>query len=535
MSLRNRMSPWLQRSWRVLTSLVPGSFQHPAYVQAAHYFADGWSLNMWQVMRPEGIAGDLKKIREDGFNTIILVVPWRGLQKIDRAEYDEFYLQQLSRVMSEAERQRLSVIVRVAYSHQILIEEAPDSVIQGQRLLTDESVQALWLDGLAKVHEVCSGYRSYRQGFLCWEELWHAFAWWQRLPEDKRRDWFEPSGYADYLKQQNIQTDKIIPTKEEAAHQYFHAFANARLRSFYDLAATVFPGLSMEFRVDKDPLFEGDEITWLSNDNYADLSTSRYSYWAPFMGAANEGEVLDVTAAAGLLAYMLGEVSDQGEHCNHIVDQFNFVDDSPKFRGIHASISSEDIPDFLHAAAPLLRQNSAGYGVWAYRDYHQNLLFNPSFLMGMRGWQVREGHCELVPGVGVTMTQDAMLEQFLPSPVAGLQSAVPFETLTLRIECDSSAVQVRINKGDWQELSVDEATGELVAEIPVVRRQILRKGLRLELACSGSAVKIRGLNLYGYTYIAGLRTVNGDPAEHHAALVTFNRESAALTQVDGEN
>jgi hypothetical protein len=535
MSLLDRMDPLLQRTRRALASLIPGRFQHPEYVQAAHYFAEGWSLNMWQVMRPEAIAGDLQQIREDGFNTIILVVPWRGLQKIDQAEYDEFYLQQLNRVLAEAQRQGLSVVVRVAYSHQILIEDAPDSVIQGQRLLTDESVQALWLDGLAKVYEVCSGYRCFRQGFLCWEELWHAFAWWQRLPEDKRRDWFVPSGYAAYLEQHGLQSEPVIPTKEEVAHQHFHAFANARLRSFYDLAATVFPGLSMEFRVDKDPLFEGDEITWLNNDNYADLSPFRYSYWAPFMGAANEGEVLSATEAAGLLEYMLGEVSDQGEHCNHIVDQFNIVDDSPKFRGIHASINSEEMPGFLQTAAPLLRQYSAGYGVWAYRDYHQNLLFNPSFLMGMRGWQVREGRGELEQGTGLTMAGDAVLEQFLPSPVAGLQSAVPFESLTLRVVGDAAAVRARINKGDWQTLSADAATGEWVVEIPVVRRQVLRKGLRLELACSGSGAQIRGLNLYGYTYVAGLRTVSGDPAEHHAALVAFNRQSAALTHVDGAN
>jgi hypothetical protein len=525
----------MQRGGRKLRWLILGRFVHPEYVQATHYFADGWSLNMWQVMRPESIAGDLRQILEDGFNTIILVVPWRGLQKLDRPEYDDFYLQQLQRVLAEAERQRLSVIVRVAYSHQILIDEAPDSVVQGQRLLTDESVQALWLDGMAKVYEVCSGYRCFRQGFLCWEELWHAFAWWQRLPEEKRREWMQPSGYAAYLEQHDIQTEHIIPTREEAAHQYFHAFANARLRSFYDLAATAFPGLSMEFRVDKDPLYEGDDIRWLNNDNYADLLPFRYSYWAPFMGAANEGEVLDVTAAAGLLEYMLGEVSEQGEHCNHIVDQFNFVDDSPKFRGIHASIGSEDVADFLSAAAPLLRRYSAGYGVWAYRDYRQNLLFNPSFLMGMRGWQVLEGHCELLPGEAVTMADDSVLEQFLPSPIAGLQSAVPFESLTLRVAGSGGTVRARINKGDWQALQVDAATGELVAEIAVVRRQVLRKGLRLELACSGGAARIMGLNLYGYTYVAGLRTVDGDPAEHHGALVAFNRQSAALGQVDGEN
>ena len=115
----NGMRLCLYQYWRSilhkLDTYLKGPPTHPVFVKAVHYFADGWVLNMWQVMQPQQLATDLRQIADDGFNTVILVVPWRGFQ-LDQLQprYDPFYARQLHRALAAADKAGLSVIVRVA-------------------------------------------------------------------------------------------------------------------------------------------------------------------------------------------------------------------------------------------------------------------------------------------------------------------------------------------------------------------------------------------------------------------------------------
>ena len=73
-----------RRALRLLSKFsnfpAESSFSHPPFVRAAHYFSDGWPLNFWQIMDPGKLIEELSQIIGDGFNTIILVIPWRGFQ-----------------------------------------------------------------------------------------------------------------------------------------------------------------------------------------------------------------------------------------------------------------------------------------------------------------------------------------------------------------------------------------------------------------------------------------------------------------------
>lgn len=51
----------------------------PAYLKSVTYFGDEWVLNFWN-SETDHLEKDLEQIREDGFNSIILVVPWREFQ-----------------------------------------------------------------------------------------------------------------------------------------------------------------------------------------------------------------------------------------------------------------------------------------------------------------------------------------------------------------------------------------------------------------------------------------------------------------------
>lgn len=520
---------------RKLRTLTQGPPEHPEFVRAVHYFSDGWALDMWQVVDPRKISDELRAIKQDGFNTIILVVPWRGFQTDQlQPQYDTFYERQLNRVLRAADALDLSVIVRVAYTYQIAMENNLSGITQGQRLLTDEDTRLAWLDYLATVYKICRSYRCFRQGFISWEEFWHAFGSWQLRNLRPRRELAVTTGYLSYLAARGIEDVTEIPAPGDPAHASFHAFTNHRIRELYELARTVFPDLSMEFRVDKERLQTADETQWLRNDDFADLPGLRFSYWAPFMGAENIGEKLDAFRAAHLLNHMLDEVSNLGNHPTHVIDQFNFVDEAPKFKGVHAEIIEEQVAEFLQLAVPLLREKSRGYGIWAYRDYRQNVLFNSRFLMGMKGWQALRARCRALPRGGVRMAPGAILRQYLPPTVAGLQRSVSFENLQLDIALHKvpsrHGLQVRINAGPWMSLQLETTRKLYTVEIPIDFGGVIADGLILELKNDGPALDIYSMWLYHWVFRGGIRLEDGAPSRHIEALVDFNN-SLAQAQV----
>lgn len=516
---------------RKARTALQGAPTHPEFVRAAHYFSDGWALNVWQILAPSRVLSELRTIREDGFNTIILVVPWRGFQ-VDQLHpvYDDFYERQIRRVLAAAEKIGLSVIVRVGYTHQVFVDSHVSGVIQAQRLLVDEETREAWLDYLHRLYLICHGYRSFRQGFLSWEEFWHAFHFWQLGKEQFRQERAEKSGFLAYLAMEGVEGVDAIPEPGGASQADYHAFTNARIRQMYEYAAQAFPGLGMEVRVDKDRLQEGDSVRWANNDHYTDIDSLRYTYWAPFMGASNEGEKLDAEQAAGLFEHMLNEISKDGGHPNHVVDQFNFVDETPEFKNTHAEIAEEEVAGFLQRAVPLLRGRSRGYGVWAYRDYRQNILYNARFVMGLRGWQAPRGGARRRRRGGIRLAAGAVLRQHIPPPLSGLQRRVVIDTLHLAVArrrpSTRAGLQVRINTGPWQAVSFDDAALESLLEIAVHFGSIMADGLILEIINTGDTLELESLALFHWVFRGGIRLEDGTPSRHHQAVVAFNRALA---------
>jgi hypothetical protein len=545
-SIVSEISYRLHRQYRTivrkLRTAIEGPKVHPTHTRAVHYFSDGWVLNFWQIMDPRKLDSDFTQLIADGFNTIILVVPWRGFQSDQfNPKYDQFYIKQLDTVMAAADTHKLSVLVRVGYTHQIPEHATLSGLTQAQRLLTDLDTEKVWLDYLKRLFEICHGYRSFRNGFLSWEEFWHAFSRWQLYPLEFRTKLAQDTGFENFLKDRGIRNITAIPRVNEPEHEIFHAFINERISLMFQRALTVFPRLSMEIRVDKDRLVDSSgETHWLSNDNYGDISGTRLTYWAPFMGAANTGETLTAARAVELLDHMLNEITDEGANPNHIIDQFNFVDEAPKFKGIHAEIEATEIGQFLTKAAPLLTKKCAGYGIWAYRDYRQNLLYNARFLMGMRGWDHSSGPCNPQSKGGIDLGATATLRQIMPARVAGLQNAVPFDTFTLHIESldvvgSEHRLSVKINATNWTVLNPTADGGGFAVDIPVDRPVIMEDGIVLEIRNDGPAIKLGMLSLFHYVFRGAIRLESGEASTHHQALVDFNKQLKALTEQNSDS
>ena len=103
----------------------------------------------------------------------------------------------------------------------------------------------------------------------------------------------------------------------------------------------------------------------MGNNNYADTGYLRYSYWAPFIGAVNQGESLSADEALALLEYNLKEQVGDAGNIRQIIDQFNFVDDTFKYSGLNARLAETEIVPFLERCEELLPRYSCGIGIWA--------------------------------------------------------------------------------------------------------------------------------------------------------------------------
>ena len=86
------------------------------YLKSATYYSDEWVINFWN-SESSHMEEELKQIAEDGFNSIILVVPWREFQpSMNPQRYNDYAWKKFDRVMEAAQRQNLKVMLRVGYT-----------------------------------------------------------------------------------------------------------------------------------------------------------------------------------------------------------------------------------------------------------------------------------------------------------------------------------------------------------------------------------------------------------------------------------
>ena len=118
-----------------------------SFLLGAHYFGAHDPISFWAAFRPEDMQGHFKQIRADGFDTILLVLPWHALfadLKSDRM--DRFYADRLQRLLAAADAANLRVVSRLFYN-QSPDKPAPDTHERQYALLLRQNPP--WITGQA--------------------------------------------------------------------------------------------------------------------------------------------------------------------------------------------------------------------------------------------------------------------------------------------------------------------------------------------------------------------------------------------------
>lgn len=379
------------------------------YLRAVHWFGDAWPVNFWNTDIESRAPEDFQKMIDDGFNTVVFLVPWPGFAPDPHAGVlDEDRVQRLAGLMTLADDMGLKTVLRVSYAW-----DGMDDV-SGQRLLSlwqDESFYQGWLDHLDALWAAVHDLPGFQFGFFSWEDLWAATSL-VEADEATRAAAAQTTGFADWLmvdidpaRQEALfkrsfdnAGEVVLPQRREPAFELYMQFiSQAWVNRFFLPAQQRFPQLSMEIRIDADPIFDGDElIGWFHHHEAWNLPGAEWVtlYWSPAMGGVNEGEILEPAEAARRLESWIEQVAHHAGPRQIFIGQFLAEDFTPGYE-MNGRLARDRVGEFLALAKPILAAGTGGYGLWTWTDYGHDLIGNPEFFLGLDGWDRSESGVRL--------------------------------------------------------------------------------------------------------------------------------------------
>lgn len=413
------------------------------YVRAAHWFGGEWAINFWNTNLEARAEADFAAIRDDGFNTVVLLVPWPAFAPDPRSgELDMPRVERLRGLIRLAGRMGVQVILRVPYSYDGLDQERG---WRNYRVWVEDEVYQGWLDFLESIWREVGSEPNLLFGFFSWEDLWRITRVLELGPGEKLRA-ARASGYTDWLRERFTLAEVSgryrrdfeewgeveVPDSREPALELFLEFVSEEwIERFFIPAQQRFPKLSMEIRIDAEAIYDGDEqVGWYFYESSWDLPGVNWVtvYWAPSMGGENEGELLSPETAAERLEWWLERISDRAGPRQIFIGQFLVEDFTPGYEK-NGRIPRDQVPEFLSLAEGVLGRLAAGYGLWTWTDYGHNMIANPEFYVGLEGWEygggVRAGDEGVHLARGAWMSYPIPLDEFdVPGGYVSLELCV---------------------------------------------------------------------------------------------------------------
>lgn len=378
------------------------------YLKSATYYSDDWVVNFWN-SESRHMDQELARIAQDGFNNIILVVPWREFQPgMSPCTYNQYAWDKLDRVMDAAAAQGLSVMLRVGYTWDYC--GAGNVMERYQGLMQEGTERSAWLEYVGRLYQAASSHENFCGGFLTWEDFWNFTDSSASLGNGvKGRSMAKACGYVDYARE-NYELEELeemyghklsgyddlyFPARDSQARSVFYGFYDQFLNELLADSQTVFPGLSMEVRLDVDPVEhkDGSQEGFMHSSTFPSGSAAYTSamYGIP-MGFMNEHERVTAAEALEKVPVFLNRLHVYSGGKPVYLDQFLFTDNTVGYE-YNAQLRDDEKSLYLEGVAPILKNSTMGYGIWTYRDYGDNKLFNAQFALGMDGWRFSGGSC----------------------------------------------------------------------------------------------------------------------------------------------
>lgn len=484
-------------------------FGSNGYVKSATYFSNEWPINFWN-SEMDDLSSDMEQIKNDGFDSIILVIPWREFQPtVSPITYNEYAFEKLDEVMRAAETVGLDVYTRIGYTWDFYNDTDENIVDRFCQLLGDNQTQNAWYDYVAKLYNYLSNYENFQNGFLTWEDFWNTLGVCDEPTEVGRIIKAKYIGYQEWIKD-NYKLEEYnkkygtsyksyallpVPARDEPAMEAMYEFYDNFLNTLLAKSQEVFKNLSMEVRMDWDVIYKTDGTT----DYYKHVGTfscenSDYTatmYGIP-MGFENNGERVTYTEAMEKTEYILQQLKIQNGQKPVYVEQFIFADNTPKFKN-NAQIKESDLNLYLENVADILLENTEGYGIWTYRNYRANMIYNSQFALEDEGWN-SSGKVDFIndrSSNSCYLSENSMISQKIPD----IRNHFDNDTYTFGFEVvdiDKEGI-ITVVIGDSKKEVEVKNIGKVEVEIP--------KGNSFDLVIESNDCSVEIDNLYLYSQI----------------------------------
>lgn len=380
----------------------------PSYLKAATYVSDAWVSNFWN-SESDHMDEELAQIAADGFNSIVLVVPWREFQPgVLPVSYNRYAFQKLDKVMNAANAHGLMVELRVGY----VWDYYNDDVVTGRfrDLLKDLSTRAAWLAYAKQIYRTASAHSNFYGGFMTWEDFWNYVEDAANLGKGANsRNAAKECGYQTWLKkhyslkqvneyyqpaEKFTSYDNVyISARKEYAYKLFYEFYDDFLNDLLEDTQKVFPNLSMEVRLDVDPVDAQDGNGQVGASHYGTFPCADAGYTSLMYSVSmghGFGDVLSTQEAIKTMNEQLSFVRANNGGKPVFIDQLLYMDATEGFEQ-NARLAESHRGAFLTGIPDTLRAHTNGYAVWTYRNYTNNPVYNHQFALGTRGWNVTNG------------------------------------------------------------------------------------------------------------------------------------------------
>ena len=497
------------------------------FTKAATYVGNEWAVNFWN-SEMNTLQEDFEKIREDGFNAVVIVVPWRHFQPdLKSRGKNRTAYESLSRILDAAEANGLRVILRAGYTWDCY-DSSGNVTNRYRKLRSDAETRGAWLEYLGQLYGAVKDHPAFGDAFLTWEDFWNfmdesaAFG-------TGNTDIPQRSGYSDWVFE-NYTAEEIsrhygteitapeelwFPALTSPARKFVLEWNDAWMNQLLADSQEVFPGISMEVRLDIDPVpgTEGVRIgvphTVTFPAGSADFTSCMY---APTMGY-QQGQELGAWEAVGMARGVLGQLRACAGWKPVFIDQFLFTDNTPGFE-MNARVRPAELPEYIVGMAPVIESMEYGYAVWTYRDYADNIVVNGEFGRKEEDWKFYNE--------ALAVEKNGNMRLFLPADGRAVQEFYSRQTATETGDILSFDYEVlrpcrlRVSAGHYvQDLSL-EGSGSFREEMHVFGEH------QIAFSCLDGEIEIDNVKVYSHVTEGGLYQMDGTEGPCLAAVRTLN-------------
>jgi hypothetical protein len=510
---------------------APSEAVSSEYLKAVTYFGSAWPANYWNsnISRAKS---DFAEIRADGFNSVVLVVPWGEFQPgVDPIRYNEDAYQRLTKVCQAAKREGLNVFMRVSYLWDMYPGRQLPNTERINALFGSDTLMPAWQQYLSRIGAATRGCAS--GSFISWEDFWFVIelstrggteiegaalsrqigfdAWVKRRVD---QDYF--SKYAATQKRLGAYP---IPNRNSPDFRVVYEWFDDQLtKRFMPALAKNLANASIEARVDDDPIYDGEKLVGrYSHKQTYKVQSSPYvmTYWAPAIGAQNHGELESAKTALARFIYMQKKIADDSSN-KIFIEQFLFKDNTPGM-SMNAAIAPADVGAFLREVADPMVKLTSGYGLWGARDYDASAVFNGFFSLGELDWRFKAGAKIVKSGdlFYARLPTGASIAQSILSDHGLYRGGAKSTKLRLRasgpgiLNATYAGSTVRVQIGAKEELF------ELILPVPTANSE-------LKIASGEGTVRLTDVYLFNFTQTADVRDSLGRPGKHLEDIRALN-------------